>query len=289
MEPSVNVLSFLAGVPAIAGLILTAAIIFLTSDWRLSLTGLLVQYVLIGLVLTRLIPVEVAIVKVLVGALVVPILYLGARQIQERRTDDIRRSDNVQQADAGSEADFTSLADSGAAGERHSRVLGLQVNWAAGPLGLPLRLLTMLLVALAVIRFFDAAGSLFTTPEGANPLIPLDAAFVATWLGAMGLVGLVLSADPLRVAPALLTVLAAFDLIYAGLEPNLAIVGLLAALTLLVALAFSYLIIVQGLGTEGAGNLRQYEKLRQARALPEAVPGVAGPDADGRRLEDGER
>jgi hypothetical protein len=286
MEPSVNVLSFMAGIPAIAGLILTATVIFLTADWRLSLTGLLVQYVLIGLVLTRSIPVEVAIVKVLVGALVVPILYLGARQVQETR--DIRQIDKVRQTDVGSEADLTRLAEPGPAGERHSRVLGLQVSWAAGPLGLPLRLLTILLVALAVIRLFDTYSSLLIGAEAANPLIPPDIAFVAFWLGAIGLVGLVLSADPLRVAPALLTILAAFDLVYASVEPNLAIAGLLAALTLLAALAFSYLIVVQGLGMVRMGDLRRPDDVRQARSWPEAVRGMGTPDADRRRPEDRE-
>jgi len=289
MEPSANFLGFMAGIPALAGLILTAAVIFLTSDWRLSLTGLLIQYVLVGLVLTRFVPAEVAIVEALVGALVVPILYLGARQIREGRMDDIQRIDSVPPTDDGSKADLAGLAGSGQAGERHSRVLGLQVSWAAGPLGLPLRLLTILLVALAVIHFFDAYGSLLTASEGANPLIPLDIAFVASWLGVIGLVGLVLSADPLRVAPALLTILAAFNLIYAGLEPNLAIVGLLAALTLLAALAFSYLIIVQGLGMEPVGEFRWSGDVRQARSLPETVPGMAEPGVDGQGPEDGEK
>jgi hypothetical protein len=289
MEPSVNVLSFMAGIPAIAGLILTATVIFLTSDWRLSLTGLLVQYVLVGLVLTRSVSVEVAIAEVLVGALVVPILYLGARQIQERRMDEIPRIDNFPQTDAGGAADHARLPGQGPESERHSRVLGFQVSWAAGPLGLPLRLLTILLVALAVIRFFNVYGSLFSGSEAANPLIPLDIAFVASWLGAIGLIGLVLSADPLRVAPALLTILAAFNLVYGGMEPNLAIVGFLAAVTLLAALAFSYLIIVQGLGTVSIDDLRRSDTARQTRPSPEAMPEMAGPDADSGRPEDGDR
>ena len=82
---------------------------------------------------------------------------------------------------------------------------------------------------------------------GAGLAVPPDVAFAAVWLGGMGIMGIVLSGLALRVAPALLTVLCGFDLVYAGLEPNLAIAGFFGALTLLAALAFSYLAAVQGL------------------------------------------
>lgn len=223
MEAFSDIFSFMAGVPAIIGLILTAAAIFLASDWRLSLTGLLVQYVLLGLVLTRFIQAEIAIVKILVGVLAVSILYLSARHAQELKGPQAGEKDRL-------------------------RFLGLSVGWGAGPLGLPLRLLTTVLVTLAVIRFFDDYRLLLPVLGGENTTLSLDIAFVAFWLGGMGMVGLVLSGDPMRVAAALLTILAAFELIYSGLEPNLAIVGLWGALVLLCALAFSYLAIVQGLG-----------------------------------------
>jgi hypothetical protein len=70
------------------------------------------------------------------------------------------------------------------------------------------------------------------------------------WLGSMGMIGLVLGGSPLRVATAILTILAGFDLVYASLEPSLAVVGFLGALTLLTAFASSWLTIVQGLGSE---------------------------------------
>jgi hypothetical protein len=225
MEAFADIFSFLAGLPAIAGLILAAATIFLTSDWRLSLTGLLVQYVLVGLALTRFIEPQVAVVKILVGVLVVPILYLTARRVQEAEGPD-RDGDGA------------------------PRFLGLQVGWRAGPLGLPLRLLALLLAVLALIRFFDDYRALLPMLSDGSPLVPPDIAFVSFWLGGMGMLGLLLSGDPLRVATALLTILAAFDLIYSGVETNLAIVGFFSALILLTGLAFSYLAAVQGLGSE---------------------------------------
>lgn len=246
MEAFADLFVSVAGVPAMVGLVLTSVIIFLTSDWRLSLTGLLVQYVLVGIALTRFIQIEVAVVKILVGVLVVPILYLSARQIQE-------------------------VKDTQEAKESGTRFLGLQVGWGAGPLGLPLRLLALLLVALAVLRFFDEYRMLLPVLPGENSMIPADVAFVTFWLGGIGLIGLVLSGKPLRVAPAIFTILAAFDLVYAGLEPGLAVVGLLGALTLLSALAFSYLITIDGLSS---GLSRQ--DLR-AGPLAEGVPNGTRP------------
>jgi hypothetical protein len=225
MEALGDLFVSMAGVPAMVGLVLTSVAIFLTSDWRLSLTGLLVQYVLIGITLTRFIQAEMAVVKILVGVLVVPILYLSARQIQE-------------------------VKDTQEAKEGRTRFLGLQVGWGAGPLGLPLRLLALLLVTLAVIRFFDEYRMLLPALPGENSTIPADVAFVTLWLGGIGLIGLVLSGKSLRVAPAMFTLLAAFDLIYSSLEPGLAVVGVLGALTLLSALAFSYLITITGLSQD---------------------------------------
>ena len=65
---------------AIVGLFITGALIVLVGDWRVSLLALLGQYLLAGLVLSRLILPEIALIKALVGALICPMLYLAARQ-----------------------------------------------------------------------------------------------------------------------------------------------------------------------------------------------------------------
>lgn len=223
MEAIAEIFSFVAGTPAMVGLILAAVIIFLTSDWRLSLTGLLVQYLLVGTAVTRFVQLEVALVKILVGVLAVSILYLSGRRIQQAQ--------ERQQPEAPG-----------------ATFLGVRLAWGGGPLGLPLRLLVVLLAFLAVVRFFGEYHSLLPAIGPELATFPPDIALVSLWLGLMGLVGLMLSGNPLRVAPALLTLLAAFDLLHAGLEPSLAVVGFLGSFTLLLALAFSYLAIVQGLG-----------------------------------------
>ena len=109
-------------------------------------------------------------------------------------------------------------------------------------------------------------------------MVSPDIAFVSMWLAATGMIGLVLSGEPLRVAPAVLTILTAFDLVYAGLEPRLSIVGFVAALTLMAALAFAYLITVENL------RMRKAQEQSRAKVLPAAPPVVAGgPEEGGER------
>jgi hypothetical protein len=210
MEPFSDLFAFVAGIPAVAGLVLTALIIFLTSDWRLSLTALLVQYLLAGLALTRFIQAEVAIVKILVGVLAVFILYITARRIQEAGPSIAPRPERP-------------------------RFLGVHVSWGGGPLGLPLRLLVILVILVGLIHVFSSYDFV---------LVSADLTFVAFWLGTVGMAGLVLSSQPQRVAPAILTILTGFDLIYASMETSLAMVGFLGSLILLAALGFSYLFTV---------------------------------------------
>jgi hypothetical protein len=225
METVTDIFSYLAGLPTIIGLLLSALIVFLTSDWRLSLTALLVEFLLVGVALTGTLRVEIALVKILVGVLVVSILYITARRLQEN-----------------------SIA--GAADVQSRRILGMSLGWDSGPLGLPLRLLVVLLVLLVVLRVFDNYNLV---------LVPMHVAFAAVWLGFMGVAGLILASEPLRVAPALFTILVAFDLVYASLEPSLAVVGFWSALLLLAALAFAYLAVARGV-TSGR-ETRPYPRL----------------------------
>jgi hypothetical protein len=73
-------LQFITGELAIVGLLVAGALIVLVRDWRISLLALLGQYLLAGLILSRLILPEIALIKVLIGALICPMLYLAARQ-----------------------------------------------------------------------------------------------------------------------------------------------------------------------------------------------------------------
>jgi hypothetical protein len=67
----------------------------------------------------------------------------------------------------------------------------------------------------------------------------------------MGMLGLVLSGHPLRAAVAVMTFLAGFDLVFAALEPSLAVAGFLSAFYLFAALGFAYLIAAHALAGTG--------------------------------------
>lgn len=220
MQTLTDVFAFVAGTPALVGPVLTAAILFLTSNWRLSLIALLFQYSLVALALSRMVRPEVAVVKALVGILVVIILYVTAQATAESRSLRTTQGDRPQR-------------------------LGLHVGWLDGPLGLPLRLLAVVLLALALIRLFE---------NYSLTLLAGNIAFVACWLAGIGTLGLIVSAEPLRVALGVLTVLTGFDLAFSGLEQSLAIVGFWGALTLLATLALSHLAASHGLVTAPAGS-----------------------------------
>ena len=76
----IDQLGFITRELAIVGLFLSAGLIVVVRDWRISLLALLGQYLLAGLVLSGMVLAEVALIKVLIGALICPMLYLAARQ-----------------------------------------------------------------------------------------------------------------------------------------------------------------------------------------------------------------
>jgi hypothetical protein len=100
----------------------------------------------------------------------------------------------------------------------------------------------LVLVGLGIVHLYRTYP-----PSGVSP----DLAFATYWLVGMGLLGLVLSEQPLRAGPALLTILIGFDLTFATLERSLAVFGFYGSLTLLTALALSYLAAVRGLADVG--------------------------------------
>ncbi len=220
MDVLTNLAAFLTGTPVLIGLLLTALVLFLAADWRVAVGALLVQYILVVIALTDYVQIELVVVRLLTGFLVTIILYLGARHIR----------------DAGSDPQ---------AEEAGPHVLGLHLGWLAGPLGFPLRLLAALLAVLATIRVFE---------HYTLTIVPMSLALMAFWMACLGLLGLVLSSHPLRVAVAVLTILAGFDLVFGTLEPSLAVVGFLCALDLVAALGLSYLTTVHYLAGQGAGG-----------------------------------
>ena len=72
-------------------------------------------------------------------------------------------------------------------------------------------------------------------------LMLLVLCFACYWLALVGLLVMILTAEPLKAGLGLLTFMAGFELFYAALESSLSVVGLLGIVNLFMALAIAYL------------------------------------------------
>jgi hypothetical protein len=196
--------SFLAAMPAVAGILVTATILVVSRDWRLNVMALTVQYFFVVLLLTRLIRLEVAAVKGLIGWLICMVFYLT-----ERQTSTLEQPPD---------------AESTTYPERWSRwIISARASFC---------LLAGILIAVAAYT----ASLRIPLPE-----VPPDITLACYLLAGLGLLLIGLSEAPMQVGVGLLTFLSGFDLFYVGLEPSLAVAGLLGAVSFLIALATAYL------------------------------------------------
>jgi hypothetical protein len=214
--------AYLSGLPALIGLIATASVIAIARDWRFGLWALLVQYVLVGILHLRMLPVELALVKVLVGMLVCPMLYWAARWIESERAHkaELERQQIAQEM---------------------GEVPLPPLSWPIRPTNGLFRLLAILLLGMVL---YSVSTSL------SLPFIAPDIAPSPIWLVLIGLFILVLTSEPIPAGMGLLTLISGFELFFDAMNPGLIEVGLLAAIHLLVGLAISYLAIVRDLTGE---------------------------------------
>jgi len=203
-------LSFLTTTPAIIGLLVTASLIVVIRDWRLSLAALLGQYVLVGLLLTRLIQPQVALTKVLIGDLVCVVLYLTARLVSQDE-----KGSALGQEDADD-----------------SRSLLHAIRKETSAADFAFRLLAALFVGWAVYSL----SRRYPLPE-----VPSDIGFACYWLASLGLLALMLTEEPLKAGMGLLTLITGFELFYSALEHSLSMAGFLGIANFLIALAIAYL------------------------------------------------
>jgi hypothetical protein len=194
-------ISFLAAMPAVAGIFFSAGLLVVSRDWRLNVTALTVQYFFVVLLMTRLIALEVAAVKGLTGWMICMVFYLTER-----------RASIVEQPAA---------AEGAALGRRW--VMSARASFC---------LLAMLLVSVAAYT----AALRIPLPE-----VPADITLACYLLAGLGLLLIGLSEAPMQVGFGLLTFLSGFDLFYVALEQSLAVAALLGAVSFLIALAAAYL------------------------------------------------
>jgi hypothetical protein len=206
---------------ALLGLFFTAGLLLLARDWRVLIMTLLAQYILVGIILVRLVRPDIAVLKVLIGAFICPILFLSARQVSGRLAD----------------SPLTAMSSVRRWRDLRLAWLGQDSTWQVS--SLVFRLFGALLVLLVAMTL----GNTFPLPE------PVGSITTAVyWLGLAGVLALVLTEEPLRAGVGLLTVFTGFDLFYASAEHSLLLTGLWGTVNLLIALAIGYLMVVKGTG-----------------------------------------
>jgi len=236
MTDFLSALSDLPSTTILTALVMAASLLVIVEDWRVLNLLLGIEYLLIGalLIVAQIdgFPVVLAIVKSLVGVMIVPALYISARRARWGK----RASD----ADEDVETPARPL--------RHSPLRGSQ-GWLRAP-GLALHTIVAVLGAAVALSLALRSPVQFITPQSAARDLTI-AVFV---LFAQGTLNVALSENPLKVGLGLLTVIAGFELLYTPVEPTLLIVALLGVVNLLIALAFSYLIAAWATGTHGASR-----------------------------------
>jgi len=185
---------FLA-LPAVILTFLTASILLISSDWRISIFSLSLQYACVFVLVSLTWPLEIAAVKVVAGWIAGVVLSLALINLPGGISD-----------------------------ERPLIVSDLIF-----------RILAAILAGL--FAFTGGAKLISWLPE-----ITLLQAYGGMILIALGLLHLGLTSQPFRVVLGLLTVLSGFEILYAAVESSILITGLLAAVTLGLAMLGAYLI-----------------------------------------------
>lgn len=190
------------------GLLFSVAVVMLIADWRISLFALAAQYVLVAILLSTLIPLQIAAVRMIAGGLVATMFYITARRVKTRRRRQRARPP----------AQDNPFYDEPVRGE----------FW----MNLPFRIIALALVALSVIAL-----------SGQFVLLNAPTLFWVTglWLATGGLVTIALTRDALKLGMGLLFFTSGFGIIYLSIDNSLLIYALLVIADLVIALAVSHI------------------------------------------------
>jgi hypothetical protein len=225
-------LQFISYETALFGLFLTAGVILINHDWRLLILALLLQYVLAGLILSRFAQAEIAVLQVMIGAFICPILFLSVRQVS---IDTASNAASV--VPAGNRSWFDRFLDWAEkmfiiADDRRQKVT------STGPWFRACLVLLLILISVTLNQSFPL-------PRLSGPI-----GTAIYWLGLAGLATLTLTEDPLKVGLGLFTLFTGFGLYYQVIESSLLLTGLWGTANLLLALVVGYLAVVWGTGPE---------------------------------------
>jgi hypothetical protein len=230
-----NQIRFITYETALLGLFITAGAILIVRDWRFLILALLTQYILEGLILFRLVRPDIAVLNVLIGAFICPILFLSARQVSAYTfsvsTFSGRRLDEKQKLLARWWRHLFSK----------TLIRDMTRPRRSAATGGIFRIFIGLIMMLVVVTF----SKTFPLPNLASSVTT-----AVYWLVLVGLTILILTEDPLKAGHGLLTTLSGFGLFYATLENSLLLTGLWGTVNLLIALAIGYLTVVKGINLE---------------------------------------
>ncbi|MCI0475102.1 MAG: hypothetical protein L0Y55_02540, partial [Anaerolineales bacterium] len=180
-----------------------------------------IQYLLVAILLSTLIPLQIAAVRMIAGGLVALMFYITARRTHPARP---RRNS---QADAP-----------------HAPEVSRGVFW----INLPFRLIGLALVVLSVI----VASEQFVLLNA-----PLLFWVTGLWLVAGGLLTIALTRDALKLGMGLLFFTSGFGIIYLSIDNSLVIYALLVIADLVIALAISHIASVPAQFVEFGTNSRK--------------------------------
>lgn len=203
------------------GLVITAALIVLVADWRPALLSLALHYVLLGLLLTNLVPASIALVRVVAGGLAVAILYLSMRNRVEQDKVIFRHTRHE-------------LPETVSPRSRQVFVIGFPFRFVA--------------VAFVTISIMGIASSM------AFFGLPAYVFFASVWLMAIGLLTAILARDTLRLGLGILLFSGGFSVLDTAVEGSLFLYGLVNIADLLIALAVGHLATLPGDAGEHRGG-----------------------------------
>ncbi|HEY3291699.1 MAG TPA: hypothetical protein VGK87_16320 [Anaerolineae bacterium] len=203
-------LSQLAATPLLAALAVSTILILLVHNWRLALPALIVQYVVVGIMLARIIQPGVALIKPLAGALVCLAISIAAQAADNQRAT---RGESV-------------------AVERIQHVA-----WRSVPAQVLLRAIAAALVLTAAF----GATVRFPLPGNAREL-----GLGAYMLFASGILLMATASEALNIGIGLLMFVSGIELGYTPLEPSVSVSVLLGLMTLLVGFSIAYLTLADG-------------------------------------------
>lgn len=203
-----RVFSSVTYIQQVLGLVIVVTLVVLVTDWRISLLALAFQYILVAMLLSTLIPLQIAAVRMIAGGLVALMFYITARRTQPRSRRQRTPSEPARQ-------EFD---------EPLARGIFLT--------NLPFRVIGLALVSVSVI-----------VVSGQFALLNAPILFWATglWLIGGGLLTIAVTRDALKMGMGLLFFTSGFGIVYLSIDNSLLIYALLVISDLVIALAISHI------------------------------------------------